>query len=74
MVEEAWPTIFYQNIYVTPIMENCRLYKKSSEIADYTKKAKFSPIIQNMQILLLILLNRQTYQNKQAHFAEYKKK
>ena len=55
-------------------MENWRFYKKSSEIADYTKKAKFSPIIQNMQILLLILLNRQTYQNKQAHFAEYKKK
>ena len=55
-------------------MENWRFYKKSSEIADYTKKAKFSPIIQNMQILLLILLNRQTYQNKQTHFAEYKKK
>ena len=55
-------------------MENWRFYKKSSEIADYTKKAKFSPIIQNMQILLLILLNRQTYQNKQAHFAEYQKK
>ena len=55
-------------------MENRRFCKKSSEIADSTKKAKFSPIIQTMQILLLILLNRQTYQNKQAHFAEYQKK